>query len=110
MNRDCYLDLYRPVSYTIAVEKIFEPVNGYYLSITSLAANKRYALAADGTPLSPDCGFTVPRDGSPLRAGPKGTSKVSRFSDDGSLDHSTGGWAGNAARMSYALPTGALAG
>ena len=41
-----------------SVEKIFEPVNGYYLSISGLPANKRFALEAEGSLVSPECGFS----------------------------------------------------
>ncbi len=60
LDRGLPLTFWAPVdSSGASIEKIFEPVNGYYLSITGLAANRRFALEADGSPLSPACGFSA---------------------------------------------------
>ena len=59
-DRAIPLTFWAPVNSSGAsIEKIFEPVNGYYLSITGLSPNKRYELTADDTPLSPNCGFSA---------------------------------------------------
>jgi len=60
LDRGLPLTFWAPVdSSGPSIEKIFEPLNGYYLSITGLPSEKRFALEADGSPLSPRCGFSA---------------------------------------------------
>lgn len=42
-----------------SMEKIFEPVNGYFLSFNGLPPGTRFQLQVDGRLLSPKCGFTA---------------------------------------------------
>lgn len=41
-----------------SIEKIFVPINGFYLRYANLPAGARYTLRADALELSPHCGFT----------------------------------------------------
>jgi lysophospholipase L1-like esterase len=60
LDRGLPLTFWAPVdSSGASIERVFEPVNGYFLSITGLPADKRFTLEADGSPLSPSCGFTA---------------------------------------------------
>jgi hypothetical protein len=59
LDRGLPLTFWAPVdSSGASIEKIFEPVNHYFLTIKGLPENERFALEADGSPLSPRCGFT----------------------------------------------------
>lgn len=60
LDRGLPLTFWSPVdSSGASIEKIFEPVNRYDLSISGLPPNRRFALEADGSPLSPACGFSA---------------------------------------------------
>ena len=59
-DRGLPLTFWAPVdSSGASIEKIFEPVNGYYLTISGLPENRRFALEVDGSPVSPKCGFSA---------------------------------------------------
>lgn len=46
------------------LEKLYAPVNGYFLKLTGLTAGARFDLRAEGLSLAPRCGFTSGQLGS----------------------------------------------
>jgi lysophospholipase L1-like esterase len=67
LDRALPLTFWTPVdSSGVSIEKIFAPLNGYFVSFTGLRPQSRYALDADGLTLSPKCGFPAARLSKPL--------------------------------------------